>query len=77
MPGRFTPANGSPSSYARLLLVLTEEHHAERRAHEDLDGAQGVADTVVVVNGEKAVAPRAAGPRWEGPGVKVAALMYP
>jgi hypothetical protein len=51
VPGRFTPANGSPSSYTRLLLVLTEEHHAERRAHEDLDGAQGVADTVVVVNG--------------------------
>lgn len=49
MPGRFTPADGSPVSYARLLLVLPEEHDAERRAHEDLDGAQGVTDTVVVV----------------------------
>lgn len=51
MPGRFTPADGSPASYARLLLVLPEEHHAERRAHEDLDGMQGVADTVAVVDG--------------------------
>jgi hypothetical protein len=51
VPGRFTPADGSPVSDARLLFVLPEEHDAERRAHEDLDGAQGVADTVVVVDG--------------------------
>src|SRR4051812_16843416 len=38
----------SPASYACFLAVLTEDGDPERRAHEHLDGSEGVAQRVVV-----------------------------
>jgi hypothetical protein len=51
-------------AYARFLSVLAEEDHTEGGAREHLDGAQGVAEAMVVA---AALEGRRAG-RWSGPG---------
>ena len=39
----------SPAAYARFLRVLAEDDDVEGGAGEDLDGAQGVGESVTVV----------------------------